>query len=88
MSTLLFHTGTAISWMRAAWLARLERAVLHMEGAPPRDNGNRTLMIVLIVLVGVPLLCVCVSIVVIAILTLLGPSIGNVFSGINDNLQP
>jgi hypothetical protein len=92
MNTLLFTAGTSISWMRSAWLAHLERAVVRADSqyGPPAqaDNTNRTLLIILIVLVGLPLLCVCVSIVVIAILTLMGPTIGNTFSGINDNLQP
>jgi hypothetical protein len=91
INTLLFTAGTTISWMRSAWLAHLERAVVRSEGqyGPPAqaDNTNRTLLIILIVLVGLPLLCVCVSIVVIAILTLMGPSIGNVFSGIVEELD-
>jgi hypothetical protein len=91
MSILLFTAGTTISWMRSAWLAHLERAVAHAESQhePPAqaDNTTRILLIILIVVVGLPLLCVCVSVIVIAILTLMGPSIGNVFSGIVEELD-
>ena len=90
MSTLLFHTESTLSWMRAAWMAHLNDAILRAEGnlgpgSGQASGGNRTLIIVLAVVGGLFLLCICLFFIV---PILLGPAIGNVFSGITDTLQP
>lgn len=40
----------------------------------------------LIILIAVIVLCCCLAVVVIAVLTLMGPVVGNVFSSINQSL--
>jgi hypothetical protein len=91
MSTLIMNAGSTVSWMRAAWMAHLERAIIRAEGTvgpgsgvAPKSGGNRTLIIVLAVVGVLLLLCVCILFIV---PILMGPAIGNVFSGITDNLQ-
>jgi hypothetical protein len=80
MSTLLFQTQSAISWIRAAWLAHLEDAVLRAEGSPEGKGGNPVWMFLSTTGGMIVMVCLC-SVLVIAILTLLGPTIGNAIPG-------
>ena len=50
------------------------------------DNTGRTIAIVIAVIVGCVVLVVCLAVGTIAILALLGPAIGNVFSNIVLNI--
>jgi hypothetical protein len=51
---------------------------------PPSENKTmKTIIIVVVILLA---LCICLPVCVIVILALLGPSIGNVFSNIVDNV--
>ena len=51
--------------------------------AEPKKSGFPVWLIILIVVI---VLCCCLAVVVIAMLTLLGPAVGNVFSTINQSL--
>jgi flagellar basal body-associated protein FliL len=50
----------------------------------PKKSGIPTWLIILI---AVPVVCFCLAVVVIAVLTIMGPVIGNVFSSINQSLH-
>jgi hypothetical protein len=59
---------------------------LQME-SPRQDNSSSILIIALVVVGGILLVCICL-VVILAVLTLLGPAIGNVFYEINGSIQP
>jgi len=50
------------------------------------SSENKTLKTIIIVVVILLALCICLPVCVIAVLALLGPSIGTVFSNIVDNV--
>ena len=63
----------------------MDSLLVRAEGAPPGTQPKSGLpiwAIILIVVVAAPLCLILASVCVIAILTLLGPAIGNVFSNI------
>jgi hypothetical protein len=51
-------------------------------------SNNRIITIALVVIIGFFLACILIPVVIIAILSLLGPSIGNVFSSVITSLPP
>ena len=55
----------------------------YQAGQPQQDNTTRNIIIAVVVII---LLCCCCAIAVVAILNLMGPTVGNVFSNIIENL--
>ena len=53
--------------------------------AAPKSPNNRT-RIILIVVVALVVVCIVLPFCIIAMLTLLGPSVANVFSGVTSSL--
>ncbi len=88
MGTYLLTASQSVAAFLPAWAARLQRsldsAMTRAEGASTGSGAGVSILIIVGV-IAVLVLCLF-PICIIAILTLLGPAIGNVFSNITNNI--
>ncbi len=79
------RTGAAF-WARLADIQnRLEDRLAKAEGGPARGDGGISTAVIIAIVVVVAVVCL-IPVCVLAILTLLGPVIGNTFEGIVNEL--
>ena len=64
-----------------------ENSVSPTDTESTSGGAGKTVGITLGIIISLILLCVFVACVVIAVLLLLGPTVGNVFSGVVENLE-
>ena len=59
-----------------------------MQTNQPASSSNNTVKIILTIVIALVVVCVMIPCCVIAILALMGPQIGNVFSSVTRGLTP